>query len=664
MRRGEQRTATGAGRRLRTPLLALLAAALLLGGIVVVPEPAEAAPRQSVSVDATVGNDRLVTVRVTCGAKSCRGKVTLRLSTGAKKTLSYRAAKRATKTLNWKLSVSSYRKFVSRGSAKLTVSGKAVKPRKTSFTRTATVKPAKAQLSLRQQSATIGEDRTVPLAMRCGASAGCTARVELRSSGSAIASAAVKTAKRGDVTVRLTVPAAQVPRLGDRAVHQLVIVESRPDAVRQVAALTLTKATPEPEPVPERTASVAYAQRNWTPTSYDTCPASLHEQYRTVGPDGKYYPTWHPAQVTDPATGELCTFGHEHGADPTESDIYQWVADFFSPSDLVEGEPQGLPFGYASEELDNHIAAGHSHLSMRHEDNGGHKVFLRNDVALVGDGHRNVTFENADGERERVVCDFLIKAHQGSWSPDATANNAHELIYAVRCNDGTELISTTLSRYGDPNEFNRSCASGTVVQTRFSQLPPATTAGGGRLIPDRGCAQAAVTAGSDIWSIYEVWMSANELTTADGAVVAAFDPWFGIRNPSRYYDSRTSTETSNGIGRPVDLLWEEGTAARAASVYPWSTVAGLERFDYRDPRSPFDGAQRDFYLGQNRVTGLPGSPGFYTDPYGGGARAEASQGAIRQWAVAGAVSADLSLERLQFDLNADWGKNNGVHAPN
>ena len=39
--------------------------------------------------------------------------------------------------------------------------------------------------------------------------------------------------------------------------------------------------------------------------------------------------------------------------------------------------------------------------------------------------------------------------HQGSHSADALSNNAHELLYATRCDDGTEIVSTALSRFGD-----------------------------------------------------------------------------------------------------------------------------------------------------------------------------------------------------------------------
>jgi hypothetical protein len=48
------------------------------------------------------------------------------------------------------------------------------------------------------------------------------------------------------------------------------------------------------------------------PLANQKCPAWVHDQYVTTGPDGKKYATWH--NIVDPVY--WCTFGHEHGADP------------------------------------------------------------------------------------------------------------------------------------------------------------------------------------------------------------------------------------------------------------------------------------------------------------------------------------------------------------
>jgi hypothetical protein len=59
------------------------------------------------------------------------------------------------------------------------------------------------------------------------------------------------------------------------------------------------------------------------PQPNQTCPAWVHAQYVTTGPDGQTYPTWHP-QI-DPVY--WCYFRHEHGSDPA---------------------PHKPPFGYAA----------------------------------------------------------------------------------------------------------------------------------------------------------------------------------------------------------------------------------------------------------------------------------------------------------------------------
>ena len=103
----------------------------------------------------------------------------------------------------------------------------------------------------------------------------------------------------------------------------------------------------------ERPAS--HALGLWAPGAADTCPASLHDTFAVVGPDGKRYPTWHPPRVTDPATGELCTFGHEHGRNPENSDLSSWIADRLAAPGARHRA--GIPFGMANEALDAYAQA-------------------------------------------------------------------------------------------------------------------------------------------------------------------------------------------------------------------------------------------------------------------------------------------------------------------
>ncbi len=225
-----------------------------------------------------------------------------------------------------------------------------------------------------------------------------------------------------------------------------------------------------PAPLPAVPGSVAATTRNWVPTTYDTCSQQLHERFSVVGPDGRRYPTWHPPTVTDPATGTTCTFGHEHGTDPRSSQIYAWALTHFA--NATYPAHAGLPFGLAAEALNTWADANAT--PKRSEDHVGYKVDVANDVALLG----------ADGAKLGVTCDHLTIVHQGSHSPDALSNNVHELLYAVRCDDGTDVIADTISRFGNPGEYTRSCEPGVKVATTDNGYPDGA---GERLIPDRTC---------------------------------------------------------------------------------------------------------------------------------------------------------------------------------
>lgn len=530
-------------------------------------------------------------------------------------------------------------------------------------------KKATPALSVSTKVTTASESRTVRLALRCGSSKTCKGSVVVRVAGKSAAkkSYAVKSRTSKTYSIKLTAgQLAAIPRGGQASAHVRVTERAPKKISTRSVAITLKRGgTPAPTPVPAPTTPVptapaapvlskAFTERNWKPTAVDTCPVSLHEKYSVVGPDGKLYPSWHPATDTDPATGKSCTFGHEHGYDPATSDIYDWVTDFI---DEDASKSRGIPFGYVSETLDTYSAAQNS-LVVRHEDNAGHKIIVANDVAVIGANPR-VAVKDDDGVA--IKCDYLIKFHQGSHSSDATKNNAHETLYALRCTDGTELISSTFTRYGDANEFARSCDE-TTVETSGSILPDGF--GGRRLIPDTTCVDRDVLVPgnqqSDIWSLYEVWESANRIETPDGTELASFDPWFGIRNPSRVHAPGIVGEV---IALVDTLFLVDETDGGTAKGYPWDEHAG-QHLAKGDPDSPFDGAQRDYYLQATTIQNASGPSVWWTDPYGDQAATEEFPGAVKQWVSQTDNSDWPELERRTFDLQKDFGKDNGVHAPN
>jgi hypothetical protein len=407
-----------------------------------------------------------------------------------------------------------------------------------------------------------------------------------------------------------------------------------------------------PEPLPLAPGSISYTDRNWQPTARDSCPKELHDSYAVIGPDGKRYPSWHPPTAVDPATGRPCTFGHEHGRDPRGAELFGRVADHLAAAG--RRAHAGVPFGLATEALEA-FADANPGTPRRREDHVGYKVDWENDVALVA----------RDGSRTGVTCDYLVLVHQGSHSADATANNVHDMLYAVRCDDGTELVSSIVSRFGAAGEYTRSCDPAVRVATTPAPFPGGP---GERSIPDRTCVESSflVPPGrtTSSWALYEKWSSQNTLRSADPdrPPLASFDTAFGVFNPSRY--ARPSDPAR--IGRSIDLCWErEANGDRANGVEcdeatEDGTIASPYAWD--DPRSPFDGTYRDFYVRGAQLTNDGGPRRWYTDPYGGNASRTPFPGAICQLVGDSGPGTPDAQEQV-FGRNRT-NEAEGVHAPN
>jgi hypothetical protein len=326
----------------------------------------------------------------------------------------------------------------------------------------------------------------------------------------------------------------------------------------------------------------------WHPGPLDTCTQEQHDAYSVIGPDGKAYPTWHP-----PTGPGGCSFGHEHGRDPSGSDLY--------------GDLDGLPFGYANE-----MRAIEDPANPRDEDHVGHKVEWENDVALALSGAGTTT--------ATTVCDVLLKLHQGTHSKDAFTNNLHELVYHARCEDGTEIHVTLLVVIGRPGEFERSCGR-TERVAAGSPTPANSPAGfGARRIPDRTCIERymLVPPGeqSDYASaLHESWQVYNSVERADGHALAFFNPYFQVGLPSRFYDPGLATT----VGRPIDVCYEVTPSGERAEGGPCAASTGsgsVPGLAFDDPRSLFNGTSRSVDINAIRVSN-PGGPGvWYTDALG------------------------------------------------
>lgn len=267
----------------------------------------------------------------------------------------------------------------------------------------------------------------------------------------------------------------------------------------------------------------SHAMGLWNPNpEFDTCTREFHDSLFVVGPDGKRYPTWHPPRAVDPRTGQLCTFGHEHGRDPRLSQLwktrqiqraYYWDANENGQMDPEEEALAGLPFGWVNERADVWFAAN-AIPTMRHEDHVGHKVEFANgepDLAThnmsplpnggVWIGRLGNGVVAAD---TGMRCFFLAKAHQGTSTRDAFVHNLHEVFYLADCRHRDDLALCT-----DPNDLS-TCADAHPQNSRVSVsvLQAFNRAGGFTSfmpmcgIERRSDPQDFVNVGHSAWSIH------------------------------------------------------------------------------------------------------------------------------------------------------------------
>jgi hypothetical protein len=308
-----------------------------------------------------------------------------------------------------------------------------------------------------------------------------------------------------------------------------------------------------------------------------------------------------------------CTFGHEHGRDPSGSDLAGHIAP--------------LAFGYVNEVLqDAGGPTGH-----RHEDHVGHKVEWINDQPFTAGGVPQ-------------TCDVLVKLHQGTHSKDAFTNNVHEIFYHAACTNGVVVHVRMLTPIGPAGEFTVSCDLATRLVAGLP-TPLDSPRGDGdsrRRIPTSDCAQNG--------SLVEQWSTFNLIVGRNVGFIADFNPYFKIANPSRVF----SGDQSVPVARPLDvcraLAGSDGCSSLPAEV-TWD-----------HPLSPFRGDVHSVAFNRLSVAGHPDSV-WYTDPYGKDATPFERPGAIRQF-ISGST-ASLPQGRIVY-LGQRSGNFSapGVRAPN
>ena len=441
------------------------------------------------------------------------------------------------------------------------------------------------------------------------------------------------------------------------------------------------------------------AMGRWTPNSnFDTCTKDFHDTYYVIGPDGKKYPTWHPPTATDPATGKLCSFGHEHGRDPRGSALWESVRSHYAfdantngTIDTSELDASGVPFGYASEQLRAYNAANGIPNANRDEDHYGYKVAWENGIART----RTV---NGQVQTFDLSCDALSVLHQETYSADSYSSNLHEVLYAIDCSRGADaerfggkVIISTMATFGNPGEFTVAQSNGTFSVLRYGTPQPTNSPAGGnergRVIPTADSVYAAVLVPvgqtSDFAAgLTETWYAGLSLKRTDGTELVFIDPSYAVASPSRYFD----ITRVDALARTIDLCYigfsasgeliddpvRAGVIVRQARGPECSGIAPngpltlrILRIPYDDPRSVFNGCRRRVTLGATRIVNAGGGNIFYSNPYGLAARTGSFTGGIKQYVGTINNSTAGDADRVSFgaDLDSCLSGSN-IHAPN
>jgi hypothetical protein len=287
----------------------------------------------------------------------------------------------------------------------------------------------------------------------------------------------------------------------------------------------------------------------WEPTLAGECSAAEHDKYWVRAADNNYYRTWHPASIGS------CTFGHEHGDDPRTSNLNVWSG--------------GVPFAYANE----------LNGAEREEDHVGHKITVQNSWEAV-------TANGADSRETATsagfTCHWLSHIHQGTHSPDALGENAHEYHVNVACDDGaarkptnpqweaaagannhTEVSLKLLAAFGEPGSF-KACAGKEFV------IPNGV--GGGlsslgndthRVLPCvDGIRRLATALGPNAAEsrddgTEELWRPGGILKNNSGNVAVKVNAYYQVWDPIRVYnrDNQSFDIDRDGNGQPDQLIY-------------------------------------------------------------------------------------------------------------
>lgn len=382
------------------------------------------------------------------------------------------------------------------------------------------------------------------------------------------------------------------------------------------------------------------AMGKWTPNpKYDTCSKELHDSYFVVGPDGKKYPTWHPVVTVDPKTGKQCSFGHEHGLDPSKSVFWQAIKEmnYYDENKNGKMDPSeealaGLPFGLVNESMDAWYAAS-GKTTMRHEDHVGHKVSYKNESSPWYN-NPNTPVRDYLGVR----CAYFMKLHQGVHSKDAFSNNLHEVNYMTRCDNGYEIRTTFMGQFGAAGEFSTGLPCeprGIRTVIGFGNTDPnypGQTNQGGREIMTYECAKQKLLVPKDQYSgsPYELWFlpaGPRIVTDSKKTLVDDMPIGFAVFDPIRMY----APGLPNDVKFTQELCDEvEPNGDRARGIFCENSHK-IGKLSPDDPRAEFKGLHRDNYAKITNLYNKNGPNLWYCDPFGTNCKTSPFVGSVKQY---------------------------------
>jgi hypothetical protein len=226
---------------------------------------------------------------------------------------------------------------------------------------------------------------------------------------------------------------------------------------------------------------------------------------------------------------------------------------------------------------------------------------------------------------------------------------------------------TIMTAIGTPGEMVESCDHNVHLPVGPPTPLNSPDGGGKRTIPDRACIDQYLLVPSGQNSsfgsaLHESWQVSASIRASSGHTLASVNPYYQVFYPSRFYDPALP----NFTGRVVDMCFT--TEANGDRAHGWlcdqATANGtLTSMAFDDPRSPFNGVQRQVDINGNRLDNADGPEVWYTDPFGSNGKTDAFLGSVRQ--VVGRID---NSDGFRFDGptlggDRDYG-GQGVHAPN